>query len=274
MKTHIRVMLLGDIMGEPGLAMFAKHTPRLTKLHNIDMVIVNGENSSSNGRGISPKIVEFLKDHGAHVVTTGNHIWHNKDIIPYLEDGHEDVLRPANFPSGCPGKGITIFKTSVGVQVAVINIQGRVFMREHLDCPFKAMDTMLSFTKHKTPIVIVDFHAETTSEKLGMGLYLDGKVSCVVGTHTHVQTADARIFPHGTAYITDLGMAGSYNSMIGMRPESVLPNLITQMPSRFAVDKRAPFIMSGIWIEIEVATGKAVHIEQVKVIDDIMSFEQ
>jgi len=273
MKTHVRIMMLGDLMGEPGLAMFAKHCPQLILQHSIDMVIVNGENSSSNGRGISPKIVEFLKKHGAHVITTGNHIWHNKDIIPYLEEGHEDVLRPANFPAGCPGKGITVFKTASGVQVAVINVQGRVFMKEQLDCPFKSMDTMLSFAKYKTPIIVVDFHAEVTSEKLGMGLYLDGKVSCVVGTHTHVPTADARIFPFGTAYITDLGMSGAYNSMIGMKAETVLPNFLTQMPSRFAVDKRAPFILSGIWIEVEVATGKAVKIEQIKIIDDIMNLE-
>lgn len=272
MKKTIRVLIIGDVVGNTGQTMFQKHIGQLQEKHSIDFTIVNGENSNSNGRGITSRIVKFFKHNGVDVVTSGNHIWNQNEIRTYLQD-HTDLLRPANFPSVCPGVGVTVADCA-GIPVGVINVQGRVFMREQLDCPFKTVDSILKYLQDKTKIIIVDFHAEATAEKMGMGLYLDGRVSLVVGTHTHTQTADQRVLPKGTAFITDLGMVGSLNSMIGMKPESVLPTFLTQMPSRFAVDTRPPVVMSGIWADIDVATGKAVSIHPVRVIDEILSLEE
>lgn len=271
MKKTMRILLLGDVVGNIGRAMFQKHVKQVQEKHNIDFTVVNGENSNANGRGITSRIVNFFKHNGADVVTSGNHIWNQNEIKSYMLD-HDDILRPANFPSSCPGTGVTIVNCD-GISVGVVNIQGRVFMRENLDCPFRSIDSILKYLETKTKIIVVDFHAETTAEKIGMGLHLDGRVSVVVGTHTHVQTADERILPKGTAYLTDLGMAGSLNSMIGMKPESVLPTFINQMPSRFVVDTRPPVVMTGLWVEVDTQTGKAVRVERVKVIDEELSLE-
>ena len=214
-------------------------------------------------------MIRFFRQNGADVITTGNHIWARKEIYSYLAENN-DVLRPANFPSACPGTGITTFKCA-GLTVGVINLQGRIFMKEMVDCPFKAAESLLTYLKYKTNIIFVDFHAEATSEKLGMAYFLDGRVSAVVGTHTHVQTADERILPGGTAYITDLGMAGALNSMIGMKKESVLKTFLTQMPSKFEVDTNAPAIMCAVLIDIDKSTGKALKIERIQVIDDEIS---
>lgn len=271
MKKTIRILLLGDVVGAPGRAMFQKYIDRLKNELKIDGIIVNGENSDARGKGITSRIVNFFKHNGANVVTTGNHIWQQREIISYLEQ-HTDLLRPANFPSDCPGTGVTTFKVADTV-VGVINLQGRIFMREHVSCPFRAADSILTYLKHKTNIIFVDFHAEATSEKIGMGLYLDGRISGIVGTHTHIQTADERILPNGTGYITDLGMAGSLNSMIGMKKEPILQNFLTQMPQRFEVDKRGPFVMSGVWMEVDTSTGKTVAIERVRIVDTEMQVD-
>lgn len=266
--NSLRVLMLGDVVGAAGRAIFQKHIDALRKKYMIDAVIVNGENSA-RGRGITPRIMRFFKHNGADVVTSGNHIWAQKDIYSYFND-HNDLLRPENFPSSCPGSGVTTF-TCKDFTIGVLNIQGRVFMRELLDCPFKTAETALTYLQSKTSMIFVDFHAETTSEKMGMGYFLDGNVSAVVGTHTHVQTADERILPGGTAYITDLGMAGSLNSMIGMKKEPVITNFITQMPQKFVVDSSTPLVMSGVWIEVDTKTGKALQIERIRVVDeDIM----
>ncbi len=240
--------------------------------HNIDFVIVNGENSCNNGRGITPRIVNFFKEHGADVITSGNHIWDQYEIQAYLQS-HTDLLRPANFPAACPGSGVTIVNCD-GVMIAVINVQGRVFMREHTDDPFKSVDSILTYVKSKTNVVLIDFHAEATAEKLAMAFHVDGRVSAIVGTHTHIQTADERILPGGTAYVTDLGMAGSLNSMIGMTKESVMPTFLKQMPSRFVVDTKPPVVMSGVWVEIDVQTGKAIQIERLRIIDETLSTDE
>lgn len=265
MKSTIRVLMLGDVVGNIGRTMFAQHIQTIKSQHAIDFVIVNGENSHHNGRGITPRIVKFFKDHGADVVTSGNHIWDQYEIQAYLQTS-ADLLRPANFPAACPGAGYTVVDCH-GIAIGVINVQGRVFMREHTDCPFKAVDAILKDLATKTNIILIDFHAEATAEKLAMAFHVDGRVSGIVGTHTHVPTSDERIFPHGTAYVTDLGMAGSLYSMIGMTKESVLPNFLTQMPSRFVVDTKPPVIMTGVWIEIDTQTGKAVDIQRVSVCD-------
>lgn len=270
--ARIRVLLLGDIVGAAGLAIFQKHIGRLREQFRADAVIVNGENSAANGRGITPTIVRFLTSQGVNVVTSGNHIWQKPEIIPYISS-HTDLLRPINFPAGTPGVGVTTFLCK-GYQVGVINVQGRVFMRELLTCPFRAVESTLTYLAQKTPIIFIDVHAEATSEKMGIAYTFDGRVSGIVGTHTHVQTADARILPGGTAYITDLGMAGSLNSMIGMKKEPIIQNFLTQMPTRFIVDTSLPVFMTGVCIEVDTQTGKATSIEAVRIVDDAVQIDK
>lgn len=266
----IRILCLGDIVGVPGRALFQKHINRLRQELNIDAVIVNGENCAHDGRGITPKIMNFFKHHKVAVVTSGNHIFQKRDIYHYLTE-HKDLLRPINFPASCPGTGVTTF-TIGDITVGVINVQGRIFMREFVSCPFRAVESALTFLKSRTNIILVDMHAEATSEKVGIALYFDGQVSAVVGTHTHVQTADERILPGGTAFITDLGMSGALQSMIGMKKEVILHNMLTQMPMKFEVETKGPMILTGALIEIDSATGKATHIERVKVLDTDLHF--
>ncbi len=266
MVKEIKILVFGDVVGELGCAAFAKHVPLLVKQYKANFVVVNGENSCTTGRGITPKLVTFFKSHGADIVTSGNHIWASKDIVEYLEFNHHDLLRPANFPSDCPGKGVVLLSKE-GITLAVINLQGRVFMRELLDCPFKAADSLMSYLKNKADLILVDFHAETSSEKMGIGHYLDGRVTGVVGTHTHVQTADERVLPNGTAFITDLGMCGALNGMLGMRKDVIIKHLITQMPQKFVVDNEPPAVVSGVCITADSQTGKAIKIERIRVID-------
>lgn len=271
MKKTVRVLMLGDVVGNTGRAMLQKHLKSIKEQYKIDAAIVNGENSNNNGRGITARIAKSFKHNGIDVVTTGNHIWDQRDIYEYLQN-HDDVIRPANFPSECPGKGVTTFNCN-GIEIAVVNLQGRVFMRESLDCPFKTIDSLLTYLKHKTSIILVDFHAETTAEKLAFGYYLDGKVSCVVGTHTHVPTADERVLPNGTAYVTDLGMGGSLHSLIGFKKDAIIEKFKKQMPTRFMVETEGPMVMTGIWVEIDTQTGKALQIERVKIIDNELTVE-
>jgi metallophosphoesterase (TIGR00282 family) len=266
-KQGVRILFLGDVVGALGCAMVQKHLPRLRKELDLDGVVVNGENSCE-GKGITQRLMRFFKHQGVDVVTSGNHIWAKREVYQYLTE-HEDLLRPANFPDACPGTGVTQFTTKSGHEIAIINVQGRVFMHQHTDCPFRKVEALLPLVK--TKMVFVDFHAEATSEKIGLGLYLDGKVSGVVGTHTHVQTADERILPNGTAFITDLGMAGARFSMIGMKPEPVLSMFLTQMPHKFEVQETGPAILSGAWIEVDPETGRALTIERVQVIDEEIS---
>lgn len=272
MKSTIRVLVLGDVVGIAGRMMLQKHIKSLQQQFSIDATIVNGENSHNNGRGITSRIVEFFMHNGVDVVTTGNHVWDQNEIYDYMKH-NSNIIRPANFSSECPGVGVTTFNCN-GHVIAVVNVQGRVFMKEDLDCPFKAMDTILAYLKHKTNTIIVDMHAEATAEKICLGYYLDGRVSCVVGTHTHVPTADERILPNGTAYVSDLGMAGALNSSIGMKKDLMIEKFKTQMPTKFVVDSEPPFIMTGIWVEIDMQTGKAIQINRVKVIDEDLQAKQ
>lgn len=266
MKATVRVLILGDVVGIGGRMMVQKHLKTLQQQFSIDATIVNGENSNNNGRGITSRIVQFFLHNGVDVVTTGNHVWDQNEIYEYMKINHH-VLRPANFPSQCPGTGVTTFNCN-GKVIAVVNVQGRVFMKEDLDCPFNSLDTILSYLKHKTNTIIVDVHAEATAEKLCLGYYLDGRVSCVVGTHTHVPTADERIMPQGTAYVSDLGMAGALNSSIGMKKDLMIERFKSQMPNKFIVDSEPPFVMTGIWVEIDTVTGKAIQIHRIRVIDE------
>lgn len=264
--SKIRILLIGDVVGSSGCQMFQKHIASIKEKHKVEGLIVNGENSAADGRGITVKGMNFFKHNKVDIVTSGNHIWAKHEIYQYLNE-NKDLLRPANFPSECPGTGATIFKIGQ-YNVGVINLQGRIFMREQVSCPFKTADTILTYLKSKTNIILVDFHAETTAEKMALGYYLDGRVSAVVGTHTHVQTTDSRILNKGTAYLTDLGMVGALNSMIGMKKDSIIQSLISQMPVRFVVETEGPMILSGALIDIDTATGKALSIERLYIVDN------
>ncbi len=266
-----RILFLGDLIGAAGAAMFQKHIKRLKHEHSIDAMLVNGENSAHDGRGITPKVMKFFKHHDVSMVTTGNHIWQKKEIYPYLNE-HKDLLRPINFPGGCPGSGVGTFKMG-DVTVGVVNVQGRVFMREFVSCPIRALESALTFLKTKTNVIIVDMHAEATSEKICLALHFDGLISAFVGTHTHVQTADERILPKGTAYITDLGMSGALNSSIGIKPQAVIYNMLTQMPAKFEVETEPPMVLSGAMIDIDAHSGKAIAIERVRVIDNTVTLD-
>ncbi|MBD3231162.1 TIGR00282 family metallophosphoesterase [Candidatus Dependentiae bacterium] len=268
MDFIFRFMFFGDVIGQPGLNMLEKWIPKLKKKYNIDAFIVNGENSTKKGKGITPKIMSFLRKCGVSVVTSGNHVWQEKEIYNYLNE-NTDLIRPANYPSICPGKGYSLFNIN-GHYVAVVNLQGRVFMAAHLDCPFKTAESMLTFLKTKTKIILVDFHAEATSEKQVFASYLDGKVSAVLGTHTHVQTADERILANGSAYISDVGFCGALNSSLGMKTDIILKRFLTQMPVRFTVETIPPFVLNGVYLQIDVESGKALSIERINIIDNDM----
>ena len=226
----MKVLIIGDVMGKPGRDAMKEFLDK--KKNDYDFVIVNGENAAA-GFGITPKIADEFFELGVDVITSGNHIWDKKELYPYLNE-NRNILRPLNYPKGVPGFGYTIKENGKGEKIAVINIQGRVFMPE-VDSPFQRIEEAIEEIKKETKNIIVDFHAEATSEKLAMGWYLDGRVSAVYGTHTHVQTADERILEKGTGFINDVGMTGSHDSIIGMTIETVLPKFLTSLPSRFEV---------------------------------------
>ena len=257
--STFRILFLGDIVGEPGRTAVSDLLPALKEELALDFIIVNGENSA-NGRGITPRICIGLMRAGAAVVTTGDHIWDQKEIIPYLPT-EPRLLRPANYPEGTPGFGWIVLETKKA-KVAVVNLQGRVFMGQQLDNPFPLITAVVEEIRKETPIIFVDFHAEATSEKVAMGWHLDGKVSAVVGTHTHVPTADERVLPGGTAFQCDAGMCGPEDSIIGSQVEPVLERFHTMMPTRFGVG-RGRVRLNGCVVTVETATGKALSIERV-----------
>jgi len=256
----MKILFIGDIVGSPGRKAVNKLLPGLKEEYSLDFVIANAENASG-GSGIVPKVAEELFNSGVDVITSGDHIWKKSEIYELL--GREKrILRPVNFPASSPGKGSGIFKTKKGEKIGVINVNGRVFM-EALDCPFK---TTLGAQKElvgETKMIIVDIHAEATSEKVALGWYLDGKVSAVLGTHTHIQTADERILPQGTAYLTDAGMCGPYDSVIGRKVENVLERFITGLPVRFEVAE-GNIQLCGVVLDIDEKTGKARSIERIQ----------
>ena len=266
MTQVLRVLMLGDSIGKTGRALFARHVQSLKSAYSVDAVIVNGENSGDAGVGITPEIAAFFKQHGADVITSGNHMWDDKSILPYLEK-NTDLIRPANFPASCPGVGMTFF-TCKGFQIGVMNLMGRVFMSPTLDCPFMEAKKLLEKAASITPIMLVDFHAEATSEKLGLTYFLEGKVTAVVGTHTHTLTNDARILPGGTAYVTDLGMSGSLHSLLGFETEPFVELFMTTIGTYGAVVTTPPYIMTGVIITIDPTTGKALAIENLIKHDD------
>jgi metallophosphoesterase (TIGR00282 family) len=255
----LRILVIGDIIGKPGRKAVKEILPGLRDEHSIDFVIGNGENAAG-GLGLTPTTAEELFGSGIDVITSGNHIWACKEIVPYLDSGAA-VLRPLNYPAGNPGRGYLRKKG-----VLVVNLIGRVFI-SHFDCPFRAMDQLLPEFKDKSIPIIVDFHAEATSEKVAMGRYLDGRVSAVLGTHTHVGTVDAHILPRGTAYVTDIGMVGPSDSVIGDDPESVINRFLTLIPARLSVG-RGEVSFDAMLLEVDKETGKAVDIRRIRKIVD------
>ena len=259
----MKVLFIGDIFGEPGRRALARAVPRLVAQRQIDIVIGNGENVAG-GFGITPELAEELFDLGLSVITTGNHAWDKKEILDYFPR-EPRLLRPANYPSGVPGNGSVVVESAGGEQLGVLQLMGRAYMPT-LDCPFQVAKKELAALKKRTAAVIVDMHAEATSEKMAMGHYLDGEVVAVVGTHTHVQTADDQILPKGTAYLTDIGMTGPLHSVIGVKKELAIEKFLTGMPRRFEVAS-GPAVFCAVLLELDARLGKALSIERIRIID-------
>jgi metallophosphoesterase (TIGR00282 family) len=257
----VKLLFIGDVIGKPGRQALSNELHRLVDRYMVDLVIANGENAAG-GFGITEETARDLYRCGIHLLTSGNHIWDKKDALDFIKR-EEMLLRPANYPEGTPGRGSTVITTAGGIKVAVLNLEGRVFMN-NLDCPFRVADREIELLKRETPIIFVDFHAEATSEKAALGWYLDGRASAVVGTHTHVQTADERILTGGTAYITDVGMTGSYDSVIGVRKEEAISRFLTQLPAKFEVAKK-DIRLNAVVIEVDAQSGKALRIERIAV---------
>ncbi|MCL6611935.1 MAG: TIGR00282 family metallophosphoesterase [Peptococcaceae bacterium] len=256
----MRLLMIGDIVGRPGRRAVRQNLPALVSQFGIDVVIANGENAAG-GNGITREVAQELFSCGVDVITMGNHVWNQKEIYAYINQ-EARIVRPANYPPGAPGRGSGIFRTRSGIELGVINISGRIFMQE-LDCPFRKADELISQLKSRVGIIFVDFHAEASSEKMAMGWYLDGRVTAVCGTHTHVQTADERILPGGTAYITDVGMTGPRNSVIGVKKEPVIEKFITQMPRRFEVAEGL-YQFNAVLVDIDGDSCRAAAIERIQ----------
>jgi metallophosphoesterase (TIGR00282 family) len=257
----VRILFIGDIVGKPGREMIRRGLPGLVEYHRIDIVVANAENSAA-GFGITREIGQQLLDCGVSVMTSGNHIWDKKEALDYI--GTEPrLLRPANYPAGAPGSGSYLARTDDGETLGVINVMGRVFML-NIDDPFTVVSREIDRLRERTRTIFVDFHAEATFEKVAMGWYLDGRVAAVVGTHTHVQTADERILPKGTAYLTDVGMTGPHDSIIGVEIEPALGKFLSALPARFETATANPRL-NAVIVETDPATGLAVDIERISV---------
>ena len=248
------IMAIGDIIGKPGRQAVNELLPSLREQCGLDLIMANAENTAG-GFGLTPTTARELLNNGVDVLTSGNHIWAQREIIPYL-DGEMPILRPLNYPPGVPGRGYVVKGRAM-----VVNLIGRTFM-SNFDCPFRAMDRLLDEVKHKPPVIVVDFHAEATSEKVAMGRYLDGRVSAVLGTHTHVGTIDAWVLPRGTAYVTDIGMTGPIDSVIGDDAEMVLQRFLTMVPHRLSVGK-GKTMLNAILVGVDESSGRAISIDRI-----------
>jgi metallophosphoesterase (TIGR00282 family) len=261
----VKILFVGDIFGSAGRQVVQEHIGHLVETHEVELLIMNAENAAG-GFGVTPSIAQELFDLGADVLTTGNHVWDKKELIDLFKSSNGDVnsiarriLRPANFPEGTPGWGVYEGVTRRGTPYAVINLQGRVFMANN-DDPFRVADGLISKTKAK--VIFVDIHAEATSEKIALGWYLDGRVTAVIGTHTHVPTADERVLPNGTAYQTDVGMSGPYDSVIGVQKEQIIQRFLSSLPGKFEAAKGDPRL-AGVVIDCDPQTGKASSIKRI-----------
>ncbi len=257
----IRIIAFGDIIGEPGRKAFNSAINKIKTKYLPDVIIVNGENSA-HGFGITEEILKSYLNSGVDVVTSGNHIWQKKEIFDFI-DKYPSLIRPINYPQGTPGKGSYVF-TKNNTKIAVINVMGRIFM-EPIDCPFRTVENEINLLKeNEVKIILVDFHAEATSEKQVFSWYFDGKVNAIWGTHTHIQTSDERIFPKGTAYITDIGMCGARDSVIGMKIEESYRKVIQHLPVRFSPAESSESLVEGVAIDIDPSTGKATLISRIR----------
>lgn len=256
--NSINILFIGDIIGKPGLTILENWLPNLIQKYKAEVVIANGENAS-DGKGVTNKEGEILFNLGVNVITGGNHIWDKHQSQDYLKT-EPKVIRPLNYPKGTHGNGYYIFESKKG-KVGVINIQGRAFMAT-IDCPFRTMDWVLTKIKNETKVIFVDFHAEATAEKMAMANYLDGKVSAIVGTHTHIQTSDERIMKNGTAFITDVGMTGPYDSVIGMKTQAAINRFIYQTPQKYETAENDVHIC-GMFFKIDIDTGKTIELERI-----------
>ena len=248
------VLMIGDVIGKPGRQAVHELLPDLREQYGFGLVIANAENAAG-GFGLTSTTAEELLSAGVDVLTSGNHIWAQKEIIPYLDE-EMPILRPLNYPPGVPGKGYIVNR-----QAMVVNLMGRTFIGD-LDCPFRAIDQLLAELKHKPPVIIVDFHAEATSEKVALGRYLDGRVTAVLGTHTHVATIDTQLLPQGTAYVTDIGMTGPIDSVIGMEPETVIQRFLTGIPHRMSVAK-GKTVFNAVLVRVDEDSGQAISIDRI-----------
>jgi metallophosphoesterase (TIGR00282 family) len=264
----LNILLIADIVGKPGRWAVSQILPELKRTHQIDFTIANVENAAG-GFGLTKEIAQKIRHYGVDCLTSGNHIWDRKDIFPYLNETLR-ILRPANYPPGVPGRGTAIFDLENDFKIGVMNIQGKVYIKE-IDCPFRIADREIEKIREQTKIIVLDLHAEATSEKIALGWYLDGKVSAVLGTHTHVQTADEMILPRGTAYITDVGMTGAHDSVIGITKEDAIARFLTQIPRRFTLAKN-DIKFCGALVKIDPDSGKALSIERIKI--DIPASEE
>ncbi|WP_085992349.1 TIGR00282 family metallophosphoesterase [Oceanobacillus senegalensis] len=260
----MKILFIGDVVGSPGRDMVKEYLPKLKEKYRPSLTIINGENAAA-GKGITEKIYKQFMEWGAQVVTMGNHTWDKKEIFEFIDDS-KYMIRPANFPEGTPGKGITYINVN-GVEVAVINLQGRTFLPA-IDDPFKKADELIEEAKKRTNLIFIDFHAEATSEKQAIGWYVDGRVSALVGTHTHTQTSDERILPQGTAYISDVGMTGPYDGILGVEKEAVIKRFLTSLPVRFEVPKNGRTQMGAVLVTIDPSSGKTKDIERILINDD------
>ena len=259
----MNILFIGDIFGRPGRETVKKLLPEYRKKYEINLVIANAENMH-HGKGVEETQLKELQMAGVDFFTSGNHVWHEKSIIPRLDDKKFPLIRPANYPPGAPGRGHHIIETSLMKKVLVINLMGRVFMPMHLDCPFRTADKILKEYEHENfAAIFVDFHAETTSEKMALGHYLDGRVSAVIGTHTHVPTFDARVLAGGTAFQSDVGFTGPIDSVIGLEKTSIIKNFLTQVPIKHEVAD-GETVFNALKIEIDENTRKAVSVEQIQ----------
>jgi metallophosphoesterase (TIGR00282 family) len=255
----LTILFLGDVVGEPGRNAVIANLARLKESHAVDFVVINGENAAG-GRGLTPKITIDLLRAGASVITTGDHVWDQKEIISFI-DTEPRLLRPVNYPPGAPGNGSIVLETAKG-KVGVVSVQMRTFMQPILENPFPAVEAAVAAIRQETPVIFVDAHGETTSEKIAIGRFLDGKASAVIGTHTHVQTADEQIFPGGTAFLCDAGMCGPANSILGRAVEPIVNRFISNLPALFPVAK-GDVRLCGALVSIDETTGRAVSIARI-----------
>jgi len=264
-KDSLSVVFFGDVVGKPGRRFLLQHLKELTGAAEPPEIIIANVENAAHGFGLTKTIVDELAAAGVQLFSGGNHTFDRKETLGFIGD-YPNVLRPANYPQSAPGKGTHIVQTKDGFRLGFINIMGRVFM-EPLESPFLMVDTLIEELKPNCDAIMVDIHAEATAEKVALGWHMDGRVSCVVGTHTHVQTADERILPGGTAYITDVGMCGPMNGVIGMSRELVMRRFIQQLPTRLEVEE-GPAILSGIRLELDRSTGKAISISRISLVEN------